>query len=67
MPALAMIQLNVISVVHLTKLFASEMVARGSGRILSYVVYRGADSLAQIERLLGDEGLRIRVRRGTRQ
>ena len=29
-----MIQLNVVSVVHLTKRFAPEMVARGSGRIL---------------------------------
>ena len=31
---IAMIQLNVISVMHLTKLFAREMVARRSGRIL---------------------------------
>jgi uncharacterized protein len=31
---IAMIQLNVISVVHLTKLFAREMVVRKSGRIL---------------------------------
>jgi uncharacterized protein len=31
---LRMIQLNVVSVVHLTKRFAPEMVARGSGRIL---------------------------------
>lgn len=31
---IAMIQLNVISVVHLTKLFARDMVKRGSGRIL---------------------------------
>jgi uncharacterized protein len=31
---LRMIQLNVVSVVHLTKRFAPEMVARGSGKIL---------------------------------